>query len=450
MTTIRLSHAGLAGLGLLALLTFACGGSNPSAPAPAPSVVQPTPTPVPTPAPVVPTSWKIRGLIVAATDGHRIPNATLAVDGLAPVTADGAGDYAIETPDAQVRRLLVNADGYLYRETALRGGEARVEVNIDLIPTYGDFLTLYREMARNTWEQPSHPQPTRRWTDNPNIYIETRWRDGGAPVNPAAVERMISEIRRIVPQLSGGRLMAGTIESGPEVRPLTPGWISIHFNHAGNYGQLGANPGEVQIAGDSECSISIAILHELGHAMGYWHNDVPRSRAPDFGDGWRLPGMWSCRLHPLEQLVAQVMSHARPATSSRTAIRRAAWSISVRPTPVPRASSNSGKTSKSSTTELTGENRGYVNSLCGIPCPPCPRGGFCSRNVLTGCWICCQQIDPRHAIGFQGDSCGNASMCWRFAGRMLRVSRTMTVTPRSCRYCIDASSGNGASASACW
>jgi len=310
MTAIRLSHAGLAGLGLLALLTSGCGGNTPSTPAPAPSVVQPTP--VPPPAPVVPTSWKIRGLIIAATDGHRIPNATLAVDGLAPVVADGAGDYAIETPDAQVRRLLVNADGYLYRETALRGGEARVEVNIDLIPTSGDFLTLYREMARNTWEQPTHPQPTRRWTGNPNIYIETRWRDGGAPVNPAAVARMIIEIRRIVPQLSGGKLVAGTIESGPEVRPLTPGRISIHFDHSGNYGQLGANPGEVQIAGDSECSISIAILHELGHAMGYWHNGTfhgPAHQTSAMGGGYQ--GCGPADFTPLEQLVAQVM-YSRP------------------------------------------------------------------------------------------------------------------------------------------
>lgn len=86
----------------------------------------------------------------------------------------------------------------------------------------GSPFALYRMLARNGFESPQSVTvaPTQPWTSAPNIYIWTTWKDTGAPVNN--VDWYVAEIRRVIPQLTGGRFEAGTIESGPAERPITP------------------------------------------------------------------------------------------------------------------------------------------------------------------------------------------------------------------------------------
>lgn len=210
--------------------------------------------------------------MLAGPDGAGVPGATLAFGSLAPVTSNSSGEYTIVTPDNTTQRLLISAPGFNTRETYLRGGTLR-SLDIDLIsPT----MPLWLEMAHNGGEYPNSVSqvPTMRWSQNPNIYIWTTWKDTGAPV--ANVDWWVREIRRVIPQLSGFTLQAGLIETGPDQRPAIPGWINVQFHHGGNYGYLGRNPGEVQFAGDNACNY-IAVTHEMGHAMGFWHTRTPNT-----------------------------------------------------------------------------------------------------------------------------------------------------------------------------
>jgi hypothetical protein len=146
-------------------------------------------------------------------------------------------------------------------------------------------------------------QPLWHWTSPPNIYIWTRWHNNETQsVNPDAIDFLISEINRVIPQLSGGKFDSVHIETGTDNRAMrTPGWIQIQFDPAGNYGTAGSNPGLVQFTSMNRCN-SLAVIHELGHAMGYWHQ---RAEPSVMGGG---PAQ--CRLYdftPDEQKVARVM-----------------------------------------------------------------------------------------------------------------------------------------------
>jgi len=212
----------------------------------------------------------ISGRVLAGPGGPGVFGATLAYGSLAPVRSAADGAYAITTPGATTDRLVITAPGFQTRETRLRIDAPRT-VDMDLIG--GDLIDLYRRMARNGFESPQSVSttPTRRWTRNPNIYIWTTWQDGGAPVRN--VDFFVAEIRRVIPQLTGGALEAGVIETGPEQRAPLDGWIGVQFDHGGNNAYVGADPGRVQFAGDDTCSYQ-AITHEFGHAMGYWHTGI--------------------------------------------------------------------------------------------------------------------------------------------------------------------------------
>ena len=254
-----------------------------------------------------PTSWPISGRVLAAPEGASIPGASLALEGYAPAAADDSGRFKLITPDASIRRLIVSAPGYLPYETFLRGGELR-DVDVPLIGEEPAFpLRLYREMTRNAWASPATMTTTAvvPWMQDPNIFIWTRWRDTGAPVNN--VDWYIAQIRRAIPLLTGGRRQAGIVETGSTLKPFTPGWIVLWFDHGGNYAWVGGVPyGNVQLGGDHTCN-SQAVMHEFGHAMGYWHI----SQIPSVMGGGPIRNCDDISLTPLEQIVAKTM-YTRP------------------------------------------------------------------------------------------------------------------------------------------
>jgi hypothetical protein len=253
------------------------------------------------------TSWAVSGRVVVAPDGAPIADAALAFGTAAPVRSDGAGAYTIVTTDSTVQPLTITASGFQTRQTYLRGGEVRT-VDIDLIGNAPVFpFALYRMLARNGYESPQSVTvaPTQRWTSSPNVYIWTTWKDTGQPV--ANVDFYVSEIRRVIPQLTGGRFEAGAVEYGPAERPLTTGWIHVQFHHSGNWSYVARNPGQLQLGADHRCN-SMAVIHEFGHAMGYWHSNVQFSV---MGGGYPPAGCAPIDLIPDEQLVARVM-YSRP------------------------------------------------------------------------------------------------------------------------------------------
>jgi hypothetical protein len=281
----------------------ACGGASPAAPS-RPADTTTTTSAIPAP---VPTSWAIRGQVVAAPEGAPIAGATLTMGDAPAVSADAGGNYTIVTGDALTRPLLIAAPGYLTRETSLTGGEARGGVQFDLIGSEPAFpLAQYREMVRNMYERPANSEPSRRWTSNPSVYIWTTWKDSGAPVDPAVVQFLIGEIRRVIPLWTAGRFHADLIEAGPDPRPSAKGWINVQFDRRGNWSRLGEDPGQVQFGSASTC-MSLAIVHEFGHAMGYWHTRV----TPSIMGG--APGSCSqFNLTPNEAQIARVLYSREP------------------------------------------------------------------------------------------------------------------------------------------
>jgi hypothetical protein len=300
-TTVGLSLMGP--LVFLGMMGCDHSRSTPVQPSTPPPSVAPAPVPVPPP----PTSWKVSGRLLASHNRQPVSGATLLLDGIAPEPSASDGAFTLDTPEGAHRPLAIAAEGYQYRETFLRGGEVRRDVDIDLIPTGGSFpFWLYRQMARNGHEQPTNLQPLQRWTTNPNIHLENRWRDTGAPIADDILLYFMSEIQRVIPELTDGRLSAGRIDVNSEVWNFVPDYISIHFDHSGNWGYVGVNPGQVQFGTAAKCT-SIMIIHELGHAMGYWHSSVQ----PSVMGGHVLGTCNLEHLTPDEQLVARVL-YSRP------------------------------------------------------------------------------------------------------------------------------------------
>lgn len=286
----------LCSVSLLGILS--CRGASPTALAPSPSTAPPTESP--TPAGPLPST--VTGATISAYHGTPVVGATVAFDGFAPVTTDARGAYTIVIPDAESHRVVVEAPGHQYRETYVRPGISR-ELVFDLIPNDGSFpLGLFRHIARNGFEQPGNLQPLQRWTINPKVHIETLWRDTGAAVDGAALQYIVAEIRRAVPHLTDGRLEVAGIEVGPERWDFVDGYISVHFDHAGNYGTVGQNPGQVQFGTASPCT-SIMVVHEFGHALGLWHSGVK----PSVMGGMPILDCNPVTLTPDEQQVVRVL-----------------------------------------------------------------------------------------------------------------------------------------------
>ena len=126
-------------------------------------------------------------------------------------------------------------------------------------------------------------------------------RPDGRAVESSVISTTIGAIRRAVPAFTGGHYSAAAIETGTESRSAAPGWINVDFERAGKPGShdfcgrayVGRNPGAITLWVDvCDCgSIKVppaVTMHEVGHAMGFFHVSDKRSiMYPFANDGCR-------------------------------------------------------------------------------------------------------------------------------------------------------------------
>ena len=278
------------------LLTVACsGGSTPTSPSP-----QPAPAPVP--APIAPSTITVTAALTNTVSGAVI------------------GSH-VQTVNSLPAQLTVSQAGYVTRQTWVLSAEPR----IDLFPEAGFDLGFYRQFLRGGMDGRSDPLRVLR--QSPSIYMEVEGTKGLSAATAATLERVA---RRIIPELTGGRLQLLNWETGPAPRPRQPGWIVVERqDEAGLCGKalIGASAGQIFMGGDSTtCNAGAVFAHELGHALGLWHVDTMGSlmyrqqRSSNLADAptaterhhaalayTRLPGNMDVDVDPREPSAFQTM-----------------------------------------------------------------------------------------------------------------------------------------------
>ena len=273
----RLHAVPLLALGLLA----ACGGgSKPSTPT--------TPTTPPT-TPVTPTNrWSAAGQITAVGSGQAVGGATITPGwSLAPVTADAQGFYelgAVANPPSTPYPVAISANGMVTRDTWITWALGpRTGIDVSLIRDSAPFsMDFYRQLVRDTYDKSEgSPWRTLRWTTAPSFYVKTVDQNG-RPIEPEVLAVTLDALRRAVPAWTVNIYSAVKIETGTETREAPSGWINVLFRREPNTrtpcGQayVGRNPGEITLWSDV-CSCGSnkipgsVTMHEVGHAMGFFH-----------------------------------------------------------------------------------------------------------------------------------------------------------------------------------
>ena len=264
----------------LCVLTSCGGGSKPA-----------TPTTPSTPnTPVTPSNtWSAAGQVTAVGTGQGVGGAALTPGwSLAPVTTDAEGFFemgAVANPPSTPYPVAVSAPGMVTRDTWFTWARGpRTGIDVSLIRESAPFsMEFYRQFVRGMFDNASDanaPYPNFRWTSAPNFYVRTI-DSVGRTVEPEVLAVTLDALRRAVPAYTAGTYQAGTIETGTEVRAESTGWINVDFmrNTGGRTcgtSFVGRNPGVITLYIDV-CSCGsnkvpgAVTMHEVGHAMGFFH-----------------------------------------------------------------------------------------------------------------------------------------------------------------------------------
>jgi hypothetical protein len=264
------------GIGSLACVVAACGGS-PSTPSESPS------------------ARALMGQAVSAIDGAAVAGASVQVNALWPIVADGSGMFSVDVGSG-THRVRLNAGSFVDRETAVAGPTAE-RVRLSLIPASFD-LEAFDEMFRTANAR------LQRWVAPPALVVlgtVMRYQSGGGDEYEASDERLTDEeVSQIVAHLTEGLalLTGGTFANFGSVtveRPDAGTRVAVHrtgrivagrydgistLANTIGYGQWSEQPDGTVVGGsmflDREFDRDdprrrLLRIHELGHALGYLH-----------------------------------------------------------------------------------------------------------------------------------------------------------------------------------
>jgi hypothetical protein len=269
---------------MIVIVVSACGGGGEGASNATPTA--PT-TPTTPAAPVASNAWSVAGQVVATGSGQGIGGASLTPGwGLAAVAADAQGNYQLgdtANPPSTPYPVTISGSGLLAHDiwiTWQRG--PRTNVTLDAIRDSAPFSSdFYGQLVRGKYDQPGAPWPVLRWTTAPAFYVRTVDQNG-RPIEPEVLASVLEALGRAVPAWSGGRMSAAAIQTGTEIRSEAQDWINVDIrrdpkeDRICGFANIGANPGSITL-NDDVCSCGsnkipgAVTMHEVGHAMGFFH-----------------------------------------------------------------------------------------------------------------------------------------------------------------------------------